>query len=1364
MSNGGEYLYSIGLDTKSLAHGVEKAKKMFKGLGDTAKEAGAEADEAIENLKSSLASLAAGVSLSMFAKKMAEVRGEVQQLEVAFETMLGSKERADQLIAEVTELAAKTPFGLEDVSSATKMLLAFGSTAEEVAGEITMLGDIASGLSIPLNDMIFLYGSTRTQGQMFTQDLRQFMSRGIPLADELAKIFGVTKAEVSELVSKGEVGFEQMAQALSNMTSEGGQFAGLMEKQSQTIAGQMSAIGDAIYQMFNELGEKNEGLIGSVLSGTTWAIENYEKLLKVIVPVIAAYGAYKAALIATAAIQKASTIIASTKAFFELAKSVKSAKDAMLLFNMATGLNPLSAILAGIAALVTVFTMMGDETEELTDKTNEYMQARDDAIAKEDEHKRKMEELASVAGDEAESTEDRRRALVALEMQYPNIFAQYDTEIDKLNNIKRIKEEIAAYEGKKSIANPEVELKDVEKQIDAMARKYKEIYSEAFEIGVIRNLHSDEDWEKIKQLQQRQKELYAELFKIDVQDTISKADTLSDDAVEETLEKLKTERSRRNRIATGAGRYDRMDILPGELLISDLTTDSEFASWSNDFIQAYIQSLEGVKAERAKPNLSAKQRVEAAAKAWVDAEKEYEDFLASKTAMSEKEYQEKLKQLDEARKKAKTEAEAAGVSTTKSGATGGAGKNKKTAADDKQRKLEQAGEMERQLAQQNIDDETALMEEGVEKKLKQIDDEYAKRMAAITKNEAELRKLQGGKLTEAQQAEIEKSRQLADQKRKADRNATLDESMKAELLAMDEYLIKFGTLQEKIRATKSKYERDIAEALTEGERMTLEAERDALLAEYQVAASDWAKELTDKTVVELSKMLAELEAEVKAKNEAFQALDSVDEATRQDYLDTINKLNAQIAILKTKLGEANKAVSDNNWAEATQVFQSIASSASEAAKGIAGLDENLAYMLSSLADLAGVATNITASIQALGKAIKTVEKASAVLAIIGAAVQAISYIANIFKENTEATQRATDALRAYNAELERINNANISNAYSNIFGKDEYGELNARLKAVREYQTEIDKIYAEADRDKYYGRYKGFEPDDMTLTADMRSGLQKLWGSDKNIKKTSLNEFYNNGVLDVEKLKAYYNAYGEYLDEGEKELVEKLISNGELLQENIDAVTNYLQDKFGSLGGTISDALIDAFKNGTDAAEAMGNAFTDIMEQIAKDMAYSSFIQPLLDEANDKIAKLNEQRKGMSDEEYFEQLMTIGTALMGDAANAQEGYNEFMENLRWYAEQNGMDLFGAGGTPKDTGIARASQESVDELNGRATAIQSHTYSIMQSQQQLVQDTAQVLQYLSHIDENTRGLKVMQKDMASMRKDINTIVTQGISMR
>ena len=144
-NNGGNYVYALGLDTAAFAQSVDKAKRMFQGLGDTATAAGEEADEAFNKMKNSIASVAAGVSLGMLAKKIAEVRGEVQQLEVAFETMLGSKQKADALMAQMVELAAKTPFGLQDVTNGAKQLLAFGSATEEVAEEITMLGDIASG-------------------------------------------------------------------------------------------------------------------------------------------------------------------------------------------------------------------------------------------------------------------------------------------------------------------------------------------------------------------------------------------------------------------------------------------------------------------------------------------------------------------------------------------------------------------------------------------------------------------------------------------------------------------------------------------------------------------------------------------------------------------------------------------------------------------------------------------------------------------------------------------------------------------------------------------------------------------------------------------------------------------------------------------------------------------------------------------------------------------------------------------------------------------------------------------------------------------------------------------------------------------
>ena len=1387
MANGGNHTWSIGLNTESLKQGIDKAKKMFMGLGDTAKEAGAEADEAIENLKSSLASLAAGVSLSLFAKKMAEVRGEVQQLEVAFETMLGSKERADQLIAEVTELAAKTPFGLEDVSSATKMLLAFGSTAEEVAGEITMLGDIASGLSIPLNDMIFLYGSTRTQGQMFTQDLRQFMSRGIPLADELAKIFGVTKAEVGELVTKGEVGFEQMAQALSNMTSEGGQFAGLMEKQSQTIAGQISAIEDAIYQMFNELGEKNEGLIGSVLSGTSWAIENYEKLLKVIVPVITAYGAYKAAVIAIAAVQKVQTIIASAQAFFELAKTVKTAKDAMLLFNMATSLNPWAIIAAGVISLITAFAMMGDETEELTESTNAYMEARDAAIAKEDEHKRKMEELARVAGDEAESTEDRRRALVALEMQYPNIFAQYDTEVEKLNNIKRIKEEIAAFEAKNSIANPAVELKSVNQQYDALLRKYREIYGETFEFDNVQgDLVSNKDWKTILQLQQRQKELNVELFKLNIQDIISNADTLSDEAVAVTLEKLKAERGRRNRVA--AGKYDTMDILSGRTLVSDLTTESEFASWNDDFIQAYIQSLESVKAERAKPMLSAQQRVEAAAKAWADAEKEYEDFKASQTAMADKEYQEKLKQLDDARTAAKAAAEAAGASTTKSGA-GGAGKGKQSASDAKakelERNLEQAAELAQQLTQQNIDDETALMEEGVEKKLEQIDNEYARRMAAITKNEAELRKLQSDKLTEAQQAELEKSRQLADQKWEADRKAALDESMTAELRAMDEYLIKFGTLQEKIRATKSKYERDIAEALTEGERKTIEAERDAALAELELQAMGFAKTLTNKSIDELNKLLKGLEAQVKAKEEAFAALETSDSEEAQEYLKIINELKAQIAVLKGRVSEVGDEVKDSNWTGAAQVLQGISSAASTAASSLRDVDEGLAGALSTIAEFTGVAGSLVSAIAAITADTSALNTALGVIGLIAAAVQTIALIAGKIAGINKEYEQTIENFKALNKELAQMRElAKIDALDGTIFGKDAFGNFTNNLKVMRDAAQALSEsqdavisrgkeltnvlvdfqTYGIAIESFNWGNIESSLKNMQVLVKD-RSFFAERWGFRDKYESLGdmLPELFGDEGVTLEGLKKLReNDVWEKLSEENRDLIDEMIADWEVFEKATESVNEYLTDVFGELGNSINDAIVDAFANGTDAALAFGDIAGEVIENLIKQVGYSTYIAPILTQAMADVEALNDQ--GLSAEEYLNALMGIVGKAMDDAEGAVEGYNEFLENADQYAESRGINTFDSERSAQRKGIAQASQDSVDELNGRMTAIQGHTYSLVAGQRQLINDTAQVLRHLAGIESNTAELRQMRQDMSAMRSDISDIATRGIITR
>jgi len=209
--------------------------------------------------------------------QITKTRGEVQQLQVAFETMLGSAEKSNELFAQLVKTAAITPFGLEDVANGAKQLLAYGLEAEKVNEALTRLGDIAAGLSVPLNDLVYLYGTTMAQGRLYTQDLNQFTGRGIPMLSELAKQFGVAENKVKDLVESGKVGFPEVQKVIESLTDEGGKFGGLMKAQSKTITGQISNIEDALYMMFDEIGQESEGIINKTLSGISYVIENYER-------------------------------------------------------------------------------------------------------------------------------------------------------------------------------------------------------------------------------------------------------------------------------------------------------------------------------------------------------------------------------------------------------------------------------------------------------------------------------------------------------------------------------------------------------------------------------------------------------------------------------------------------------------------------------------------------------------------------------------------------------------------------------------------------------------------------------------------------------------------------------------------------------------------------------------------------------------------------------------------------------------------------------------------------------------------------------------------------------------------------------
>lgn len=302
----GRLSFAAFFDDSELRAGAQRAQAELRGIGTAAEAEVLKMDGLMGKLAASAAGLFAVDKIKDFVSQLALVRGEYQQLEVAFETMLGSKSKADALMGQLIDTAATTPFEMSEVAEASKMLLAYGMEGDKVNETLIRLGDIAAGLSMPLKDLAFLYGTTMVQGRLYTQDLNQFLGRGIPLADELAKQFGKNKSEVKKLVEEGKIGFPEVQKAIEALTGEGSKFGGLMEKQSKTIKGQLSNIEDAWEQMFNEIGKSQEGNISGVLDITGKLIENWRTIGKVVLTAAAAIGAYKAAVVTLAAIHKVS--------------------------------------------------------------------------------------------------------------------------------------------------------------------------------------------------------------------------------------------------------------------------------------------------------------------------------------------------------------------------------------------------------------------------------------------------------------------------------------------------------------------------------------------------------------------------------------------------------------------------------------------------------------------------------------------------------------------------------------------------------------------------------------------------------------------------------------------------------------------------------------------------------------------------------------------------------------------------------------------------------------------------------------------------------------------------------------------------
>lgn len=296
---------------------LQSARAKFKGLAMDAAQAGAALElnirkgangaiAAINDLQQKLSNPIQGLTqiagvagLGLFLENVSRIRGEFQLMETNINTLLGSAEKGQAMMADLTEYAKESPLDFKGTVGAAQMMLGFGIDQTKILTFMKALGDASMGNAQRFQSLTLAFSQMSAAGKLMGQDLLQMVNAGFQPLDQLAKDTGKSIGQLKEEMSQGKISAEMVQQAFINATSEGGKFYNMSKSATETISGQTSMLGDAIDLMFNDLGKHSEDAIIKVIQGATWMVENYEKLGGVLGTAIAAFGIYKASAMAS---------------------------------------------------------------------------------------------------------------------------------------------------------------------------------------------------------------------------------------------------------------------------------------------------------------------------------------------------------------------------------------------------------------------------------------------------------------------------------------------------------------------------------------------------------------------------------------------------------------------------------------------------------------------------------------------------------------------------------------------------------------------------------------------------------------------------------------------------------------------------------------------------------------------------------------------------------------------------------------------------------------------------------------------------------------------------------------------------------
>lgn len=1334
-NDSGRLNYGVALDNSQLKIGASESKRILNDIGNAAVDEGNRIDDTFKKIGAAAAGVFAASQVKDFVFQVANVRGEFQKLEIAFKTMLGSEEKANALLQQLVKTAATTPFGMSEVANGAKQLLAFGLEAEQVNDTLIRLGDIASGLSIPLGDLIYLYGTTMTQGQLFTQDLRQFMGRGIPLADELAKQFGVTKDKVGELVTAGKVGFPEVQKAIENLTNEGSKFGGLTAAQSKTISGQISNIEDQIEQMFNQLGQQSEGVIYATLESVSELIEHWETIGKVLLTVISTYGAYKAAVIAVAAAHKLMAIWGTVQSFLSLATSVRSAKDAMLLFNLAVKANPIGLVLSAVAAAVTAFQLFGKSSDEAAE-----------ALKAQQEEAEEFNRQVSASAGRAIST------YKTLQKEYENC----KTAHEKREWIKENK------------------------------RRFDELGISVNDVNTAENIFVKNTSLMMSAFQKRA-EAAAWQVKLD----------------EEYAKRV----NRQLELEQKAGQF----VAGGVVNSSSHTT-----AGGNEFVDRsgrWVYTEKGAREARVAFDNSIKNDPVLAA---ID---ERINTYSEKVATVSQQFKGLFAQAGSN----------TSTGNGKTGKTGSGGDDKQRIADETASRMNQIREYKEKVSSEVAQAEFEIrqaqitaMSDGIDKTLAQIDLNYDRMTAENSARAAQMiedlkdKKLlewqnQNPKATREQEINYRNSLKLTTEDLSKEQQTVLieyeniarDIKVQANKKALEEMLKDVQTYEERRNTVTEDYAKKRAalyqtdkdgkptktlregvvqgnvDELNRSEQETLKA-IDEQFAQREDTYQAWCESISSYSLEQLKDVLTKAQGEL-------EKLEKDGGTSQQTAVARAKVQTAQKALNKAKAKEDTSPDkrSIKEWQDLYKTLNECTRSFKELGDAIGGtageiisvagqIASSTLQMVNGIMQLVQMSsTAMTASASTASKAIKTMEKASVILTVISAAMSVANTIASIFNDD-DKKQRQIEHLQNRIEQLQwELDNADI------VRLKEESGKAIDRVRqTLAATYTELlrNKLAVNDLRGAWELMFRGIDSKsgllektaeklakayaNISYTADKALGAKKYEDANEQLKNIAQQQILINEQIRAENSK-------KKTDHGKIEDWERQIE--ELGKQAVELINDMVEDIIGGssseIANELSDAFFEAFQNGEDYAEAWRDKVNEIVADVMKRMLVNKFLEEPLGDIFDKY-----KSKWFKDGQFAELDAVIGS-MNGFAADLNAVGSDFAkiwENLPDSVKKTFTVTDDATREASQKGIATASQESVDELNGRATAIQGHTFSINENTKLILSTCNLILQSVLNIERHTENISGevfnLRQDMREVRDTVNDISLKGLKLK